>query len=288
MVATGCGRIGFDSFDSAVPDPCALGPFMPAYDLALNTTNDDLSPEISADGLTLYFASTRALGQPYDLWIASRAARAAPFDPPQPIGELNTAADETDPSISLDQLTLYFRSDRAGTADIYVSVRASPTNSFAPPMSVTGLDDAVAYDADPAISGDGLEIFFLSDRAGGVGAQDIWTATRNDVSASFGPPRNLVEVNSTAADRAPFLSPDGLSLYFSSSRSGSQSLDVYVATRIAPALPFAPPMRIGVIATTDIDDDPSVTADGRELFLSSDRPGGVGTNDVWSAKRDCL
>ncbi len=84
-------------------------------------------------------------------------------------------------------------------------------------------------DEQPVASDDDLTIYFSSARPGGLGANDIWMATRTNRSASFGAPRNVTEVNTTALDYPDWLSSDGCRLYVSSDISGNSH--VYVATR---------------------------------------------------------
>jgi hypothetical protein len=82
---------------------------------------------LAQGGLELYYSSTRNAGQGSDLFVARRSSLQDPFGEPQPL-DVNTAADERDPWLSMDRKHLYFTSDRP-TADfeqytIYVSERA--------------------------------------------------------------------------------------------------------------------------------------------------------------------
>ena len=85
----------------------------------------------------------------------------------------------------------------------------------------------------PTIRQDGLEIFFYSDRPGGSGSTDLWTATRDSVGAAWSTPVNLgPTVNSSAADIHPYLSADAETLIFSSARpGGSGGMDSWMTTR---------------------------------------------------------
>jgi Tol biopolymer transport system component len=71
-------------------------------------------------------------------------------------------------------------------------------------------------DSFPALSSDGLTLLFSSTRAdgGAKGGYDIWIAKRPSVDQAFGPPRNLVELNTPDAEYANFLSQDDCTLYF--------------------------------------------------------------------------
>src|SRR5262245_58586309 len=81
-------------------------------------------------------------------------------------------------------------------------------------LNTTGNED------DPTLTADQLEIFFTSTRAGGLGADDIWTSRRPSTSAPWGAPTLVTELSSPSRDLRPWISPDGLLLYFSSDRPG--------------------------------------------------------------------
>ena len=66
-----------------------------------------------------------------------------------------------------------------------------------------------------SVSADGLELYFTSDRSGGLGYEDIWVSTRQSTDEPWSPPVNLTAVNSTYREAYPSISPDGLTLYFS-------------------------------------------------------------------------
>ena len=85
--------------------------------------------------------------------------------------------------------------------------------------------------AHPAISPDGLTLYFVSDMPGGLGENDIWKVTRDSEGGSWGSPMNLgEEINTPGNELYPFVHADG-SLYFSSdSRVGLGGLDIYKAT----------------------------------------------------------
>jgi len=82
----------------------------------VNSADFDNAPSISADGLTLYFHSTRAGGQgQHDTWKSERLSSSDPWGAPEAMPTpVNSSSIETGPSITSDDLTLYFASDRPG------------------------------------------------------------------------------------------------------------------------------------------------------------------------------
>lgn len=76
---------------------------------------------LTADGLTLYFSSTREPEQQGDLFVAQRSSLQAAFGAPRALGDLNTAADERDPWLTTNGQQLYFSSNRGGQYALYSS-----------------------------------------------------------------------------------------------------------------------------------------------------------------------
>ncbi|MEW5990517.1 MAG: hypothetical protein AB1736_04110 [Chloroflexota bacterium] len=199
---------------------------------AVNSAADDFCPAAHRNGRTFLFVSARAggCGGP-DIYI-SRRHETRGWSAPANLGcAINSSAGEASPSLT--DTELYFSSTRAGGlggSDVYVS--AFDGSSFGTPALAPGLNTA-ADESRPNARRDGLEIFFDSSRAGGLGGLDIWTATRADTSDPWSSPTNLgADVNSTANDLRASLSWDATTLYFGSNRAGGEgNQDLYVTTR---------------------------------------------------------
>ena len=95
-------------------------------------------------------------------------------------------------------------------------------------------------------------------------------------------------VNSSAEDRGPALSKNGLSLYFSSTRPGGfGTSDLWVSQRASEDDPWGPPVNLGaVINTSSAETGPFLSRDGHYLFFQSNRPGGFGLQDIWVSYRE--
>jgi len=138
----------------------------------------------------------------------------------------------------------------------------------------------------PCISADDLELYFVSRRSGGYGDYDLWVTTRTTVNDDWGAPINLgPTINSPSLDCDPVISPDGLLLFFSSTRPGGMSgQDIYVARRATRKDPWGPSMNLGPILNSTSGQRPgSVSFDGSMLYFFSSRPGGYGSRDIWQA-----
>ncbi len=140
----------------------------------------------------------------------------------------------------------------------------------------------------PSISGDGLELYFMSRRPGGVGDWDIWVARRETIHDPWTEPTNAgPTVNSSGEDWAPCISADGLELYFEANRPGGYGdTDILVASRKMIDEPWGYPVNLGpTLNSSSRDGGPSISSDGLELYFKSTRPGGYGSEDLWVTKR---
>jgi hypothetical protein len=138
-------------------------------------------PDISADGLSLYFCSNQAGGSGGpDLCVTTRETTDDDWGEPVNLGPtVNDTARDADPGISSDGLLLFFGSVRAaglGHEDIWVTIRATVSAPWGLPVNVGPLVSTSADEWAPNVSGDGRTLYFCSDRPGGYGGWDIWEA----------------------------------------------------------------------------------------------------------------
>jgi Tol biopolymer transport system component len=193
---------------------------------------------ISADGLSLYFNSTRPGGYgPVlwgDIWMTERATTSDTWDDPVNLGPIvNSSSHALGASISYDGLSLFFGSNRAGEPgndDICVTTRATIDDDWQQPVNLGSVVNSLAHDGGPSISSDGLALFFSGYaiapyRSGGYGNADLWITTRPSVSDPWGEPMNLGStINTSYYDFLPCISSDGRTLYFMSDRPGGYGL----------------------------------------------------------------
>jgi len=178
---------------------------------------DAANPDISEDGRTLYAArdSSPEGELDIDLYRCERPDRESPFGPPIPIDELNTPYKDGSPTVTADELTVFFHSDRPGSVgrtDLWMARRPSRHVPFDPPLPVGGVNTEF-QEMTPSVTPDGLALYFASDRPGGAGALDIWVARRRETGEPFGPAHNLACVNTDGTEKACDISSDGLTLY---------------------------------------------------------------------------
>jgi len=162
------------SKDAPWSSPVKIGPPVgsdePAIDIG---SNDAWSPDISADGLSLYFASTRVGGSgDGDIWVTTRATTVDPWTEPVNLGpNVNTSGLEWTPSISADGLTLIFsRRFRA----MWATTRKSIDDDWGPAVKLDFKNPPGNFHS-PTLSPDGSTLYFNAASAWGtLGKNDIW------------------------------------------------------------------------------------------------------------------
>jgi len=213
-----------------------------------------------------------------------------------PETDVNTAAAEGCPIESPDGLSLYIASNRAGgTADpdpndIWVFHRDSVEGPWGPAENLGAPVNSTAADYCPTPLR-GKWLLFVSTRPGGCGGGDIYLGRDNPAhgwsiehlgcaadgsgpnfpGGEFGP--SLVE---TAEGTYLFFSSDGFEV------GGDQ--DIYRSLRAADGS-FGPPTLVEELSTSFHDFMPNVRKDGLEIVFNSNRPGGLGGQDVYTSSR---
>jgi Tol biopolymer transport system component len=190
--------------------------------------SEEGTPFLSFDGLSLYFFSTRpgpGVQGGRDIWLATRPTPEAAFAEPAVLPGVNGPELEHLPRLSRDELSILFVSSRESpnaATNLWLAQRQSRAVDFAAPVEVPGVNSN-AREEGFSLSADGLTLFFASDRLV-EGQMDLFVATRPDAAASFGTPEPLAQLNTDSDELDPQLSPDGLELFFASSREGSFQL----------------------------------------------------------------
>jgi outer membrane protein OmpA-like peptidoglycan-associated protein/tetratricopeptide (TPR) repeat protein len=137
---------------------------------------------------------------------------------------------------------------------------------------------------NPAVSADGKTLYFASDMPGGFGGFDIYKAPINN-DGTLGEAVNLGQkVNTEGQEMFPYVSSNN-TLYFSSTgHLGLGGLDVFYTKEIDGKM--APIRNLGIPINSNGDDFAfTIDEDKDEGFVSSNRDGGKGSDDVYSFKK---
>ena len=210
----------------------------------------------------------------------------------------NTTFTDGCPSVARDGKTFFIASNRPGSQglDIWVSRRTSTDQPWGEPTNMGAPVNSAANDFCPMASRDGREFYFVSNRPGGCGGDDIYVTRFRD-DGSVEEPQNLgCTVNSAAneAGPVPITEPGGRTLlYFSSTRPGgptqeaegvtSGDADLYVSQVTNGS--YAAPSLVAGVNSAQEDGQPYIQRDGLELYFFRTRPGGLGAQDIWRSTR---
>ena len=86
---------------------------------------------------------------------------------------------------------------------------------FGTPTNLGVIVNSSARESRPTISSNGLELYFSSERPGGLGERDLWLAMRRTIDEAWGEPVNVgPTVNTSSREDGPRLSADDLSRFF--------------------------------------------------------------------------
>jgi hypothetical protein len=271
-------------------EPVNLGP-------VINSPFSDRHPAISKNGLSLYLTSNRPGGYGGDdIWVSHRARVGDPWGPPQNVGpNINTGATEYAPTFSRDGHWILFISTRAGGyggEDIWASYREHTHDDFdwQPAVNLGAMINSAYDDGGPTLFEDDetgeVILYFASNRPGGPGDFDIYTSTM-DPDGSFGPPALVTELNSPGRDTRTAIRHDGLEVFITSNRAETVGgLDLWVSTRATTLDAWSVPVNLGPFVNSTFNDGaPALSSDGETLFFYSNRPGGLGGNNLYMSTR---
>lgn len=304
IAAFGRGRLSIDAYELAVgPDASRTGFHWMRFEVDLTWRPSVLLPPyaseevlaaprpfapglvsttngiaFSPNGLTVYvsrFVDERdERGRPRSRLFQHRWL-GGEWSPPEAVPFSNAFTDYQ-PVLSPDGQRLFFTSTRPQPdtvrelrQNIWVSHRDA--NGWAAPEIVAELATP-GWDgyAVPTRSG---RLYFVSDRQGGLGGVDIWTA-RPQLDGRYGPAVNVAAVNSAASDSDIWVDPDERFMVFTRSVEPAANagpgvraeIDLWVALRSNGV--WHRPRRLDRVNSPEWELSPTVTPDGRYLFFA--------------------
>lgn len=266
------------------------------------TARDSLiRPQLADYGSTLYF-TIRSPDRGADIYRSQ--LKDGQWQPAEPIASLNTEADDIGPIIQPGNRQLYFYSNRPGGYggfDIYTSKRAAD-GSWSKPVNAGPHVNSPAHEYDPAVTADGRQLFFSSNRTQQMARQmaedelgepgdrwdstlradfglptfDLYVARRESADEDWSAAKPLAGVNRPETNEgSPYISPSGVFLYFASDRKQRRgeptNFDLYRARLDGNRQ--GPPQNLGRGVNTEANEiEPALSDEGFRLVFSRNEP----------------
>jgi outer membrane protein OmpA-like peptidoglycan-associated protein/tetratricopeptide (TPR) repeat protein len=294
--------IAFNKNPDYLPKLLEKGKKFNVQNMSINSEAADFGGTINEGAI--YITSARDGSRTYgwnkepflDIYVATANADGS-YQEPVVLGEnINTKYHEGVVSFSPDGKTMYYSresfyekkyekdsltNNKYSVLNLYKSVKIGDVWTAAEPLNINSNNFSVK---NPSISLDGSTIYFASDMPGGFGNFDIYKASILD-DGSIGEAENLGQkVNTEGQEMFPYISSNG-TLYFSSDgHLGLGGLDVFYTKEIDGKM--APIRNVGMPVSSSADDFAfSINEESEMGFVSSNRDGGKGSDDVYAIKK---
>ena len=285
--------------------PVNLGP-------VVNSASDDMHPALSKDGLSMIFSSNRPGGAGgLDMWVTQRDSLDDPWQTPRNLAMLNSAFDDYSPDLTTDGHWVFFHSNRpggcnsSGRFELWAAHRQNKRDDFGwePPVNLgCTLNTAGADNAGPTFWEDNstgiLYLYFTRNvTPANPNGFDIYVSTcTSDIDSCnrrqlWEPALFVAELNTPLRDtRTAIRRRDGLEMIITSNRAGTLGgLDLWVSTRPSAQNMWSVPIDLGPVVNSAANDGaPALSWDGQTMIFYSNRPGGLGGNDLYMCTRERL
>jgi outer membrane protein OmpA-like peptidoglycan-associated protein/tetratricopeptide (TPR) repeat protein len=255
----------------------------------INSSFSDHSPVISQDGKNLYFTSRRMHdgkekeeldGEPFeDIYISKKEDSTSPWSKPESIQLINTTGhDATCQLYDNDTKMVIYKFYKGG--DIYVSEKDG--GKWGEPKPLAKNINTKKFESSAFVTNDGNTIYFSSNRYKKNDDLDIYYITKES-NGDWSKIKELKgNINTKFDEDAPFITPDGKTMYFSSrGHKNMGGFDVFKST-VDENGNWSTPENLGFpINTPDDDIYYYLSSNGRRGYLSSYRSGGYGEKDIY-------
>lgn len=216
-----------------------------------------------------------------DIFISTRGTDTI-WTVPTSVTSLNTKGNDAAVALSPDgQMLFTFVSDVKNPGDLYISKLVG--SEWSKPEKLNSNINSEYWEGSCSITSDGRYLYFASEKPGGLGGRDLYVSEK--VNGDWGPSMNLGPmVNTIYNEDAPFIHPDGITLFFSS--QGHKSIGGYdIMYTIKKDNSWIEPLSMGIpLNTTEDDRYYVINAKGDVGYFSSNRggAGGSGEQDIYT------
>jgi outer membrane protein OmpA-like peptidoglycan-associated protein/tetratricopeptide (TPR) repeat protein len=246
--------------------------------------NSEMSEHVNAitvDSEKLLFTrrlEANKLRDQEDLFVynfSNKTVSNLPFNTNKNEGAITVSADG-----SMYVYTACDRQNSIGGCDLYIR-QYSDTDGWSQEYNLGENVNSERWESQACFSPDGKYLYFISNRNGGVGQEDIW---RSEITKEgFSQAENLGNtINTNKAEMSPFLHSNNVTLYFASQgHIGMGSDDLFVSRRITTDGEWNTPKNMGYpINTHNSENSLIVASDGKTAYYTSDNSG-FGQEDIF-------
>lgn len=238
-----------------------------------NTTGGKVNDDLKADNLEGYYHE--------DIYIARKITDSTFSEGVSISSSINTKGHDAAIALSPDGSILFtYSSTDKDHGDIYVSKLKG--DDWTSPERLNANINTTEWEGSCSITADGRFLYFASERPGGMGGRDLYVS--ENINGDWGPAVNLgPDINTEQDEDAPFIHPDGITLFFSS--KGHKSIGGYdIMYSIKKENRWIEPISMGIpLNTTEDDRYYVINAGGDVGYFSSNRgdSGGKGGQDLY-------
>lgn len=250
----------------------------------INTSADEVFPFMANNQRLMFFNRRKNAFSDEDLYY-SRIDDDGDWGDARAVKKINTNKNEGMCTFVRDERTMFFtvcgRKGVRGTCDIWQSdVKDVSVDNI---RALEGYVNTDSWESEAMISCDGRTIYFVSNRAGGIGGTDIWYSKKEE-DGVWSEPKNMgSKINTPMDEESPFITNDGKTLYFASTgHLGMGEQDIFVSWMDERTEQWSTPINLGLPVNSPFREVGFfLSADGKTGYFASDRTGGQGGMDIY-------
>lgn len=249
----------------------------------INSDRRDYFPSITADEHVFVYTVQQGHGRSAQEDLYMSIQKDGEWQKSFPIPGINTNENEAAQSISADGKLLVFtvcnRPEDFGSCDLYFSKKIN--GNWTKPQNIGQPINSGNWESQPSVSPNGDAIYFTRGGARGQGHKDIFVS-RLQQDGKWGTPENIKELNTPFNEGAPYIHPDGQTLYFSSNgHPGMGGLDLFLSKKQTDGS-WGTAQNLGYpINSAKAEEALAVQLNGELAYIASDREGGMGSLDIY-------
>lgn len=250
---------------------------------SINSKVSEYFPAITIDGRQLFY-TRRVNSVNEDFYESSREDNS--WKPAKSLpGDINTMLNEGAQNISQDGEWLIFTGcnfpEGHGSCDLYISYLTP--QGWSAPENLGENINTESWESAPSLSPDKRDLYFASNRPGGMGKSDIYVSHRNPDGTWSAPENAGPQINTVGNESCPFIHADNQTLYFTSDGHPGYGGDDLFLVKKQPGGKWSEAENLGYpINTIENEGSLVIASDGKTAYYASDRSDSKGGLDLYT------